>query len=70
MAANYATVSYVTVIGGAPVCVEAGETRDSVTDSALIATWPANWTTTVPTAISHGAKRFSWLAAYPRGEAR
>ena len=68
--ANYATVSYVTVVSGAPVCVEAGETRDSVTDSALIATWSANWTTTAPTATSHGAKRSGWLAAYPRGEAK
>jgi len=70
MAANYATVSYMTVISGAPVCVEAGETRDSVTDSALIATWAANWTATAPTAASVGQRRLSWLAAYPRGEVK
>jgi hypothetical protein len=70
MAANYAKVSYVTVIGGASVCIEAGETRDSVTDSAIIATWSANWSTTAPTAASHGATRAGWLAAYPRGEAK
>jgi hypothetical protein len=70
MVANYAKVSYVTVIGGAPVLVEAGETSDSVTDSALIATWAANWSTTAPTAASHGATRLGWLAAYPRGEAK
>ena len=70
MAANYATVGYMTVVSGAPVCVEAGETRDSVTDAALIATWAANWTATAPTPASHGAKRFAWLAAYPRGEVK
>jgi hypothetical protein len=70
MAANYATVSYMTVVSGAPVCVEAGETRDTVTDAALIATWAANWTATAPTAASHGAKRLGWLAAYPRGEVK
>jgi hypothetical protein len=70
MAANYAAVSYVTVIGGSPVCVEAGEVRDSVTDAALIATWAANWTATAPTSASHGAKRLAWLAAYPRGEVK
>jgi hypothetical protein len=68
MVANYATVTYVTVIGGAPVTVEAGETRDSVTDAALIATWAANWTATAPTPASHGAKRAGWLSSYPRGE--
>jgi hypothetical protein len=70
MAANYATAGYVTVIGGAPVCVEAGVTRDSVTDSALIATWPGNWTANAPTAASHGAKRAGWLSVYPRGEVK
>ena len=70
MAANYATVSYVTVIGGAPLCIEAGATRDSVTDAAVIATWAANWTATAPTAASVGSRRLAWLAAYPRGEAK
>ena len=70
MAARYATVSYVTVVGAAPVLVEAGETRDSVTDAALIATWSTNWTAVAPTAASHGAARAGWLAAYPRGEAK
>jgi hypothetical protein len=71
MVANYATVSYMSqTAAGASVCIEAGETRDSVTDATLIATWSANWTTTAPTAASHGAKRAGWLAAYPRGEAK
>jgi hypothetical protein len=71
VAANYATVSYVTqTAGGAMVCIEAGETRDSITDATIIATWAANWTATAPTSASHGAKRAAWLAAYPRGEAK
>lgn len=70
MVANYATVSYETIISGAPVHVVAGETRDSVTDAAIIATWAANWTATAPTAASHGAKQAAWLAAYPRGEVK
>ena len=70
IAANYATVSYDTVIGGAPLFIEAGVTRDTVTDAAVIATWAANWTATAPTAASHGAKRAAWLAAYPRGEVK
>lgn len=70
MAANYATVSYMTVISGAPVCVEAGETRDSVNDATLIATWAANWTATPPTAATVGGRRLGWLGAYPRGEAK
>lgn len=70
MVANYAKVSYVTQISGAPVLVEAGETRDSVTDAAIIATWAANWSATAPTAASVGAQRLGWLGAYPRGEAK
>jgi hypothetical protein len=68
MAARYATVSYVYQnAAGASVTIEAGETRDSVTDATEIAVWSANWTATAPTASSHGAKRAGWLAAYPRG---
>ena len=67
MAANYATVGYTTVLSGAAITVLPGETRDSVTDSALIATWSSNWTTTAPTAASVGALMFGYLAAYPRG---
>lgn len=70
MVANFATVSYETVVSGAPLSIEAGATRDSVTDAAVIATWAANWTTTAPTPGSHGAKRAAWLAAYPRGEVK
>lgn len=68
MAANYATVGYTTVLSGAPVTVIPGETRDSVTDSALIATWSSNWTTTAPVA---GVGQITgvlagYLGSYPR----
>jgi hypothetical protein len=69
MVANYATQSYTTVLGGAPIFVLAGEKRDSVTDATLIATWAADWTTTAPAA---GVGNITgvlagYLAAYPNG---
>jgi hypothetical protein len=68
MAAMYATVSYAyQKASGASVTIEAGTTRDSVTDATEIAVWAANWTATAPTGTSHGAKRAGWLSAYPRG---
>lgn len=68
MAARYATVGYTYQnAAGASVTIEAGATRDSVTDATEIAIWSANWTATVPTAASVGQALSSWLAVYPRG---
>jgi hypothetical protein len=67
MAANYATVGYCVTVSGANITILPGETRDSVSDAALIATWSANWTTTAPTATSVGPLQAGWLTAYPRG---
>ena len=68
MAANYATAGYTTLLGGAAITIIPGETRDSVTDATLIATWAANWTTTAPVAgVSNVTGVLAgWLAAYPR----
>ena len=68
MAARYATVGYTYQnAAGASVTIEAGATRDSVTDATEIAIWSANWTATVPTAATIGSPLFNWLAVYPRG---
>lgn len=68
MAANYATVTYcVQLSSGASAFIPAGATRDTVSDAAIIATWPANWTATAPTASTVGALESGWLGAYPRG---
>ena len=68
MAANYAIQQYTYQnAAGASVTIEAGSTRDSVTDAAVIAVWPANWTATVPTPSSHHPRRVGWLSVYPRG---
>ena len=68
MAARYATVGYTYQnASGASVTIEAGATRDSVTDATEIAIWSANWTATAPTAATAGAPLFNWLAVYPRG---
>ena len=68
IAARYATVSYTYQnAGGTYVTIEAGATRDSVTDATEIAVWSANWTATAPTATSVGASLSGWLATYPRG---
>lgn len=68
MAANYATQGYTTVLGGAPVTVLPGETRDTVTDATLIATFPSNWTATPPVAGVGNVTGVlaGYLAAYPR----
>jgi hypothetical protein len=47
--------------------VEQGALRDTVTDAAVIALWPANFTATVPTALTVGQNQFNYLTAYPRG---
>jgi hypothetical protein len=68
MAANYATVAYCyQTAGGLQEFVPAGATRDSVTDATMIAQFPSNWTTTVPTATTVGALQDGYLTAYPRG---
>lgn len=68
MAANYATQGYTTVLSGAAITVLPGETRDSVTDATLIATWSTNWTTTAPVAGAGNVTGVlaGYLAAYPR----
>jgi len=68
MAANYATVGYTTTLSGTSVTIIPGETRDTVTDAAIIATFASNWTATAPVA---GAGNITgvlagYLAAYPR----
>ena len=68
MAARYATVGYTYQnASGASVTIEAGATRDSVTDATEIAVWSANWTATAPTATSIGPLLSGWLVSYPRG---
>jgi hypothetical protein len=68
MAARYATVGYTYQnAAGASVTIEAGATRDSVTDATEIAVWSANWTATAPTAAAVGALLFGWLGSYARG---
>jgi hypothetical protein len=69
MVANYATVGFVSVLGGAPVSVEQGATRDTVTDATTIALWPANFTATPPVAGPAGITGVNagYLAVYPRG---
>jgi hypothetical protein len=47
--------------------VEQGALRDTVTDAAVIALWPSNFTATVPTALTVGQNQFNYLTAYPRG---
>ena len=69
MVANYATQQYTTQLAsGAPLMIEAGATRDTVTDAAVIATWAANWTATAPVAGNTvTGVQAGYLAAYPRG---
>lgn len=67
MVANYATQAFTSVLSGAPIFVDAGALRDTVTDAATIALWPANFTATPPTAAAVGQALFNYLAAYPRG---
>lgn len=70
MAANYATSAFVaTIASGANVFVDAGARRDSVTDAALIAQFPTNFTTTVPAAGVGNVTGVlaGYLAVYPAG---
>jgi hypothetical protein len=69
MVANYATQSFTSVLGGAAYFVEAGATRDTVTDAAVIALFPSNFTATAPVAGAGNVTGVmaGYLAAYPRG---
>jgi len=69
MAANYATQSFTATLGGAAYFVEAGATRDTVTDATAIALWAANFTATPPAAGVGNVTGVmaGYLAAYPRG---
>ena len=57
------------MLAGAPVFVDAGAQRDSVTDATLIATWSTNFTTTAPVAGVGNVTGVlaGYLAAYPKG---
>lgn len=69
MVANYATQAFTTKLAGADVFVDAGATRDSVTDATLIALWASNFTTTAPVAGVGNVTGVlaGYLAAYPKG---
>src|SRR5260221_13224823 len=63
MVANYATQGFTSQLGGAAIFVEAGATRDTVTDATTIALWPSNFTATPPAA---GAGNITGvMAGYP-----
>ena len=70
MAANYATQAFtVQLASGAQHYVHAGAKRDTVTDAALIAQFPSDFTAAAPVA---GAGNITgvmagFLAVYPRG---
>ena len=71
MANNYATKSFATQLAsGAHYVVHAGARRDTVTDAAIIALWPADFTATAPVAGMGSITGImaGYLAAYPRGE--
>jgi len=69
IAANYATQAFSVTLGGASIFVDAGAKRDSVTDAALIAVWPSNFTTTAPVAGAGNVTGVlaGYLAVYPNG---
>lgn len=70
MVANYATAPMTgRTATGADFFVDAGATRDSVTDAAIIAFWAANFTTTAPVAGVGNVTGVlaQYLAAYPKG---
>src|SRR5260370_40238650 len=50
MVANYATQGFTSQLGGAAIFVEAGATRDTVTDATTMALWPSDFTATPPAA--------------------
>ena len=70
MAANYATSAFtVQLASGAQAFVGVGAKRDTVTDAALIAQFPANFTATAPAAGAGGVTGVmaGYLAVYPNG---
>lgn len=69
MAANYATTAFtVRLASGADEFVEAGGRRDTVTDAALIAQFPSNFTANPPVAGSTVTGVLAaYLAVYPAG---
>jgi hypothetical protein len=70
MAANYATQQFtVQLASGAQAFVGIGAKRDTVTDAALIAQFPANFTATVPVAGpgTITGVMAGYLAVYPNG---
>ncbi len=70
MVANYATSGFTSQLAsGAAYEIQPGATLDTVTDSAKIALWAANFTATAPVA---GVGNITgvlagYLAAYPKG---
>jgi hypothetical protein len=69
MAANYATQAFtVQLASGAQAYVGIGATRDTVTDAAIIAQFPGDFTTAPPAAGGTvTGVMAAYLAAYPRG---
>jgi hypothetical protein len=69
MAANFATAACcVQLASGTGVFVEAGATRDTVTDAALIAQFAGNFTASPAVAgVTVTGVQAAYLAAYPRG---
>jgi len=70
MAANYATNAFtVQLASGAQAFVGVGARRDTVTDAALIAQFPTDFTATVPVAGpgTITGVMAGYLAAYPNG---
>jgi hypothetical protein len=69
--ANYALKTEAVELGGKPIIIMAGATRDTVTDATLIALHAGNWTATAPVAsqaVGITGVLAGWLAVYPRGE--
>jgi hypothetical protein len=69
MAANYATSAFtVQLASGAQAYVGIGATRDTVTDSVIIAQFASDFTGNVPVAGGTiTGVMAGYLAAYPRG---
>jgi hypothetical protein len=67
MTANYALQSFDAVLSGAPISVQQGAQRDTVTDASVIALWPSNFTATPPARGSIPNALYDYLQAHPRG---
>ena len=72
MTANYASKTESVELAGHPITIHIGSTRDTITDAAVIALHPSNWTATAPVASSSTITGImaGWIAAYPRGEVK